>query len=90
MISVTQNARQELKRLLDTKVDWPEARIRLLDRGRGELGLGIDIQMPGDQVVEHEGAGLLVVDSGLADTLDVTLDVEQSHGKSELVICSGS
>ena len=65
MIKVTEQAKQELKRLLTSSVDWPGARLRLLDRGGGRLGLGIDIEAPDDQVVEYEGTKLLVVVPGL-------------------------
>ena len=54
MINVTERAKRELKRLLSQKVDWPEARLRLMDRGQGILGLGIDIELPGDQIVEYK------------------------------------
>ena len=48
MIYVTEKAKQELKSLLDKKVNWPGARLRLLDKGQGKLGLGIDIERPDD------------------------------------------
>ena len=59
MINVTERAKQELKRLLSQKVDWPQARLRLIDRGQGIWGLGIDIEQPGDQVVEYQGIKVL-------------------------------
>jgi len=48
MINVTDKAKKELERLLITNVDWPGARLRLIDKGNGTLGLGVDIQTPGD------------------------------------------
>ncbi len=87
MIKVTERARQELKKILTDKVDWPGARLRLIDRGQGNLGLGIDIEAPGDQVVEHDGLKILVVESKLAANLSgVTLDVDDSPEGSELVL----
>ena len=38
MVNVTERAKQELKKLLARKVDWPEARLRLMDRGKGIIG----------------------------------------------------
>jgi Fe-S cluster assembly iron-binding protein IscA len=90
MLNVTEQARDELKKLLNDKVDWPGARLRLMDRGQGRLGLGVDIESPGDIVLEHDGVRLLLVDSGLASRLeDVTLDVERGDGRAELVISQG-
>ncbi len=87
MISVTKRAGQELKRMLAEKVDWPGARLRLIDRGQGNLGLGIDIESPGDRVVECEGTKVLVVESGLALNLEgITLDVDDTPDGVELVI----
>jgi Fe-S cluster assembly iron-binding protein IscA len=88
MINVTERAKQELKRLLTVSVDLPEARLRLMDRGQGKLGLGIDIEAPDDQVVEYEGIKLLIVEHGLATNLKrVTLDVNDTPEGAELVIC---
>jgi len=87
MLVVTEQARDELKKLLTAKVDWPGARLRLMDRGGGKLGLGIDVETPGDIILEHEGTRLLLVEAGLASRLDgVTLDVDSGAGGAGLVI----
>jgi Fe-S cluster assembly iron-binding protein IscA len=87
MLIVTEQAKDELKRLLAAKVDWPGARLRLVDRGGGKLGLGVDIESPGDIVLEHQGIKLLLVEAGLASKLDdVTLDVDSAPDGAELVI----
>ena len=91
MINVTEQAKQELKRLLTSSVDWPGARLRLVNRGQGRLGLGIDIEAPDDQVVEYEGTKLLIVEPELAFNLKrVTLDVDDTPDGIELVICEES
>ena len=91
MIHVTKRARQELKRILAEKVDWPEARLRLMDRGQGKLGVGIDIEAPGDQAIEYEGTKVLIVESGLATNLKgVTLDVDDTPEGIELVLSEKS
>ena len=91
MINVTEPAKQELKRLLTSSVDWPGARLRLVNRGQGRLGLGIDIEAPEDQVVEYEGTKLLIVEPELAFNLQrVTLDVDDTPDGIELVICEES
>ena len=38
MIKITEWAKQELKYLLSQKLYWPEARLRLIDRGQGMSG----------------------------------------------------
>ena len=87
MIYVTERAKQELQRLLATSVDWPGARLRLMDRGQGKLGLGIDIEATDDHVVDYEGTKLLVVEPGLASNLrQITLDVDDTPDGVELVI----
>ncbi|MFQ5997140.1 MAG: hypothetical protein ACE5KP_05900 [Dehalococcoidales bacterium] len=91
MINVTERARQELKRILTASVDNWYARLRLIPRGEGRIGLGIDIEMPGDEVVEYEGSGLLVVEHELAASLEgVILDVEDNGEGAQLVICEKS
>jgi Fe-S cluster assembly iron-binding protein IscA len=87
MIAITERAKQELSKLLAEKVDWPGARLRLIDRGQGNLGLGIDIEAPGDHIVEYEGIKVLIVEPELAKNLQgITLDVDDTPEGAELVI----
>ena len=87
MINITERAKQVLKKLLTVNIDLDEGRLRLMDRGQGKLGLGIDIEMPGDELVKYEGSTVLVIERGLATNFKgVTLDVEDSAKGSELVI----
>ena len=87
MINITERAKQELTKLLAKKVDWPGARLRLIDRGQGKLGLGIDIEAPDDHVIEYEGTKLLLIDPCLATSLrHITLDVDDTPDGPELVI----
>ena len=88
MINVTERAKQELGRLLAASVDWPGACLRLMDRGQGKLGLGVDIQQSNDRLIEYEDSIVLIIDDGLADSLThITLDVDESPDGIELVIC---
>lgn len=87
MVYVTKRAMQELKALLASKVDWPGARLRLIDRGQGVLGLGIDIASPDDEVVECDGEAIMVFGPELASGLKmITLDVDDTPDGPELVI----
>ncbi|MEE8413894.1 MAG: hypothetical protein V3R96_05020 [Dehalococcoidales bacterium] len=88
MINITGKARRELERILNSRVDMPQARLRLIDRGEDELGLGIDIEMPGDELVEHNGSTVLVVERGLAKRLKgITIDVDNTPEGFQLVLC---
>jgi Fe-S cluster assembly iron-binding protein IscA len=91
MIDVTEQAKKELKELLDKNVDNPEACLRLKTNDDGKLGLGIDVEKPDDQVLEYEGSKLLVMETGLADKLkDAALDVVDSEEGRRLVISAAS
>ena len=91
MIDVTERGKKELKKLLKENVDHPDACLRLRDDEQGQLGLGIDIKMPGDKAIEYEGSNLLVVAQELADSLhDVAIDVEDTAEGSQLVIVGKS
>jgi Fe-S cluster assembly iron-binding protein IscA len=86
MIAVTERAKEELKRLRSDKVDHPQAVLRLVSSDQG-LGLGVDVEMPGDQVVEHEGTKVLVVEEKLAGMLDgITLDVDETTEGPQLTV----
>lgn len=91
MIGITERAKKELKKILIDNVDHPEARLRIRINDRGQLGLGIDIEMPDDKVIEYEGSKLIVVEPDLASSLeDLTIDVEDSDEGSQLVIIDKS
>ena len=87
MIIVTDGAKKLLKSILLAKVDNHFAYLRLTSPRKGQLGLGIDIELPGDEAVEYEGSKLLLVEQGLATSLKgVTLDIDDTPEGPELVI----
>jgi Fe-S cluster assembly iron-binding protein IscA len=91
MIDITERAKKELKKILTESVEHPEACLRLRTNDKGQLGLGVDVKMPDDEVLEYEGSKLLVVESALADSLnDLTLDVEDDGEGSQLIIIDKS
>jgi len=88
MLNITEQAKRQLKNILDTHVKMPQARLRLCDRGGGELGLGIDIEEPEDNIIEYQGSRIMVVKRQLASRLDaITIDVDNTANGQELVIC---
>ena len=66
MLTVTETAKQLLKETLLAHSDDPEAGLRLSMKPPGQLGIMLDSEAEGDQVVEHEGAKVLLVASELA------------------------
>jgi hypothetical protein len=87
MIGVTERAKQELKRILCDKVDNPLAGWRLTIGDEGQLRLGMDVEMPGDQVVEHQGSKVLMVEPVLAEGLQgVTIGVADTPEGPKLSI----
>ncbi|UCC16759.1 MAG: hypothetical protein JSU58_10405 [Dehalococcoidales bacterium] len=87
MVTVTESAKQELKKILLNYTDMSQARLRLVNREDGELGSGMDIEMPGDRCIEYDGLAVLVVEEKLAENLTgVTIDVDKTPNGSELVI----
>jgi len=86
MINITKRAAKELSDLLKKKVDLPSARLRIMDRGEGVLGLGIDIEAPTDYVVAYRDTSVLVIGKDLAKRLSgITLDVEETSDGAEFV-----
>jgi len=87
MIGVTSRAKVALTELRDSKVQDPEAGLRLAPSASGRLELFPDRPRPGDQVVEHVGAKVLLVDGDLADALTgAEIDCETTAKGQHLVI----
>jgi Fe-S cluster assembly iron-binding protein IscA len=80
MLTVTERAKETLAGLKATAENGngADAGLRLFfGTAPTEFGLKLDREKPGDQVVEHAGATVLLVDEALADALaDATIDVE--------------
>ena len=61
--------------------------LRLIRNDEGQLGLGIDVEQEGDNVVEFEGTKVLLVEEGLAVSLvGLTMDVEETAEGPKLVL----
>lgn len=88
MLRVTEGAKKELRKILSEKVDHPLAGIRLVKGSQPDnFGLTIDIETPGDQVVEDMGFKVLLVDCQLSECLDGnTLDVEDTTSGRNFVV----
>jgi Fe-S cluster assembly iron-binding protein IscA len=87
VIGITERAKEELKELLDKNSNNPQARLRLTANDEGKLGLGIDVEKPEDEIVEYQGANLLVVEPGLSEKLNkFALDVVDDDEGHRLIV----
>lgn len=87
MITVTESAKERLKSILSAKVDNPQAGLRLTVDEQGQFGLRVDVETQDDKVVKHKGSKVLLVEKGLAASLNgVTLDVEYTPEGTKLAV----
>jgi len=87
MVAVTEQAAQELRSILSDMATKPEQTLRLVMRPGGGLGLGLDEEREGDQVVTAEGEKVLVVAPSVAETLaDATIATQETEEGRKLVI----
>ena len=87
MLTVTEDAKQLLKETLRAHSDDPEVVLRLSMKPPGQLGILLDNEAEGDQVIEHEGVKVLLVASELAPMVEgVTLDIQDTPDGPKLVV----
>jgi Fe-S cluster assembly iron-binding protein IscA len=87
MLTVTNSAKQELKRRLQDSTNDPEASLRLELEPPNQFGLVPGKEAEGDQVIEYEETKVLLVASELAPVVDGTiLDVQDTSGGPQLVV----
>jgi len=87
MLTVTERAKEELKEILLAGSRGPEDRLRLALAGPGHVGVVLDREREGDQVVEYKGSKVLVVEARLAEALDpATLDFRDDEEGPHLFI----
>ena len=78
MLTVTEDARQELKKLLVEHTSDPDIGVRLALESTGKLGLMLDKQTETDQVIEHEESKVLLLAQEISTRVDgYTLDVQE-------------
>jgi iron-sulfur cluster assembly protein len=86
MIHVTERAREMLKEALDEVIEGAPVTLRLGPTPSG-LGLFPDTPRDDDEVVEHEGQPILLIDRDVGEALaNKTIDVEESDDGSRLVL----
>ncbi len=89
MVTVTDRAKDELQTALTTHTANLEQGLRLVVTPAGQLGLGLDVVRDGDEIVEHNGAKVLLIGSDLSPLMDgSTVDVEYGLEGPRLTIAS--
>ena len=87
MITVTERAKVVLQDLLHQKINIPLACLRISPNEKGGYGLGVDVEVAGDQSVIFGGEKILIVDEQLAVKLDnMVMDFEETNHSHELVL----
>lgn len=87
MVNVTERAKEKLKELLETKAGDASVGLRLDRTPSGEFAVFPDRERADDQVVEHQGAVVLLVGQEIAETVgDTTIDCEEAGPSARLVI----
>ena len=87
MLTVTESAKQLLRETLREHSEDPETGIRLSVKEGGQFGIVLDSESEGDQVVEHEGAMVLLVAPEMATALEGnTLDVQDTEEGPKLFL----
>jgi len=73
MVTITDSAKEELKRILETRNLNADKFLRLATppvwEGIGDFGVVVDSERFGDHKVEHEGLTVLLMDPGMAEQL---------------------
>ena len=85
MIQVTERARETLKNRLEL-IERPDVMLRI---GRTESGLGVfpDLLKDDDQIIEHDGRAVLLIDQEVSERLaDTTIDVEEHADGAHFVV----
>jgi Fe-S cluster assembly iron-binding protein IscA len=87
MLTVTEGAKQHLKKVLAAGTDDPDLGIRLTVDASGEYGVALDREAPGDHVVEHEGSKVLLVGQEVAQLVaGATMDTKDTPNGINLFI----
>ena len=86
MIQVTERARETFKSKLDHMIESPGLSLRI---GRTDSGLGVfpDTVKDDDEIIEHNGRAVLLIDQEISETLaDTMIDVEDHADGAHFVI----
>ena len=86
MIQVTERARETFKNTLEDLIERPGVMLRLACTDSG-LGIFPDTLKDDDQIIEHDGRAVLLIDQEVSETLaDTTIDVEEHADGARFVV----
>lgn len=78
MLTVTERARKRLKNILNDKETQPGQSLRLVEE-QGKHRLTVGVEQEDDQVVEHEGESVLLIDADTRAQLEsLVLDLRDT------------
>ena len=86
MIQVTERARETFKTTFEDLIQGPGVMLRI---GSTDSGLEIfpDTLKDDDQIIEHDGRAVLLIDQEVSETLaDTTIDVEEHADGARFVV----
>jgi len=88
MVAVTTRAKEALAELRGSvQVQEPDVGLRLATDTPGQLALFADRQKPGDEVIEHAGVKMLLIDEELAKSLTgAKIDCERDASGAHFVV----
>jgi len=87
MITVTDSAKEYLKNILLAHTGDPEISLRLVGQPGEQLSFVLGKEAEGDQVVEHSGIKVLLVERELVPLLEgLTIDVQDTPDGPKLAI----
>jgi len=87
MVTVTEAAREELLLILESSgAQEPGVGLRMVPDQQGNIGLVLDTEKEDDQVVEHEGARVLLVDGEVSRALKGWIVDYQDHPEGRRLV----
>ncbi len=87
MVSVTERAKDRLKRIWSNNAEESQQGLRLCSLIPGKYDLIVDREQEGDQVVEYEGARVLLVSDEVSRSLDGgVVDFVFIEGQPRLIV----
>ena len=86
MIQVTERARETFKNKLEDLIERPGVILRI-SRTDANLEIFPDTLKDDDQIIEHDGRAVLLIDQEVSETLaDTTIDVEEHADGVRVVV----
>ncbi|MFC1972466.1 hypothetical protein ACFLVE_03570 [Chloroflexota bacterium] len=87
MVIVTDSGKEELKRIASEVVKEAGSTLRLIANEQGQLGLISATNKDDDQVIEHQGDTILLVDTVLSEALDgICIDCQDEGEGPRLIL----